>query len=241
MQLTEHLITIKINNAYHYIKEFNLKKYSVGRIIVTTLTNTTIFVKLYLKKMASHWQKLIFMVFILISIRIPISTGDEERSRRLEDLCSDTKRSNECRTILRSELNRFQNSDSRTFAGGAAELAIAKFKEIYDKIYQYHSDCRDNRLKAKYLSCAINYYDASCNLELARRILDFDEFPNISDEVDDAEEELMNCRRELAEESLDPSRVGVLKEDIGLYLDMVRAAAGRIPNDEDGEAEAVVI
>ncbi|KAG6398141.1 hypothetical protein SASPL_139594 [Salvia splendens] len=178
--------------------------------------------------MASHSQKIILLALIL-AIAVPISKcGEEESSRRLEDLCSETNRSSDCRNILKSNWNRFNLSDDRA----VVELAIAKSKEIYDGIYRHHLDSGDERLKSKYLSCAINYYDANCNLEMARRTLDFDEFPDITGDVDDVEEKVMSCWREFREESLDPGRARDSGEEIGLYLEMIRAAAGRVPLEE---------
>lgn len=187
-------------------------------------------------------RKISFIALIL-TLAIPVSAGDHaERSRRsenieqfLKDLCSETEKSNECWNILKSELNRFTSSDERTIAGDAADLAIAKSKEIYDELYQYHLDSEDEGLKKKYLLCAKNYYDANCNLVLARRNLDFDENPNISNEVSDAEEELNNCEHEFEEELFDPARVGDRNEELGLYLGIVRAASARLPSDVDGE------
>lgn len=187
----------------------------------------------------------ISFIALILTLAIPVSTDHIEKSRRLKhsenieqflkDLCSETEKSNECWNILKSESNRFNNSDDRTVAGDVADLAIAKSKEIYDEIYQYHLDSKDEELKKKYLLCAKNYYDANCNLVLARRNLDFDENPNISNEMSDAEEELNNCEREFKEESFDPARVGDRNEELGLYLGIVRAAATRLPNDDDGD------
>ncbi|KAG6395860.1 hypothetical protein SASPL_141990 [Salvia splendens] len=183
--------------------------------------------------MASHAQKIILLALIL-AIAVPISKcGEEESSRRLEDLCSETNRSSKCRNILKSNWNRFNLSDDRAVAGVVVALAIAKSEEIYDEIYRHHLDSGDEWLKSKYLSCAINFYDANCNLEMARRTLDFDEFPDISDDVDDVEEKVMSCRREFREESLDPGRAGDSSEEIGLYLEMIRAAVGRVPKEEE--------
>ncbi|KAL1538424.1 hypothetical protein AAHA92_27174 [Salvia divinorum] len=182
--------------------------------------------------MASNSQKTILLALIL-AISIPISKcGEEESSTRLDELCSENNRPNDCRNILKSEWSRFDLSDDRAVAGAVVELAIAKSKEIYDRIYQHHLDSGDEGLKSKYLSCAISYYDANCNLEMARRTLDFDEFPDISGDVGGVEEEVVSCRREFREESLDPGRARGADEEIGLYLEMIRAAAGRVPKEE---------
>ncbi|KAH6820327.1 hypothetical protein C2S53_016991 [Perilla frutescens var. hirtella] len=194
--------------------------------------------------MASHLQKITFIA-LLLTIGIPLSTGDRERSRRLKhsndteqhlrDLCSETKRSDECWNILKSALNKFHdNSDDQYFmASVVTDLAITKSKEIYDRVYQYYSNSNDDGLKKKYFSCSKNYYNANCNLVLARRNLEYDEYPNISDELDDVEEELKICRQNFREESFDAGRVKGQNEEFGLYVDIVRAAAGRLPKNED--------
>ncbi|KAH6758896.1 hypothetical protein C2S51_019131 [Perilla frutescens var. frutescens] len=194
--------------------------------------------------MASHSQKITFIALIL-TIVIPLSTCHRERSRRLEhsndteqhlrDLCSKTKRSDKCWNILKSALNKFDdNSDDQYFmASVVTDLAITKSKEIYDRVYQYHLDSNDEGLKEKYFSCSKNYYNANCNLVLARRNLEYDEYPNILDELDDVEEELKICRQKFREESFDAGRVRDQNEEFGLYVDIVRAAAGHLPNNED--------
>ncbi|KAH6820326.1 hypothetical protein C2S53_016990 [Perilla frutescens var. hirtella] len=185
---------------------------------------------------------MIFIAFIL-AIAIPISTGHRRRHgwRRsdntqqcLKDLCSEIDRSDECWNILKSESHEFDDSDEKGIAKGVIDMAIAKSKEIHDRLNHYHSDSRDDKLKEKYHACSKNYNNASRNLVVVRRNLDSgDHYRNIHVQLDGAKEELKKCKREFREGRFDPGHVGDRNKELGIYLDIVRVATDRLARDND--------
>ncbi|XP_057811527.1 pectinesterase inhibitor-like [Salvia miltiorrhiza] len=191
--------------------------------------------------MASYSQKTIFIALIL-AMAAPISTSHRRRWRRsdrewnseqyLRDLCSETDRSDVCWNILRSELHRFDDGD---IAAGVIDLAVAKSKAIGDQLNQWYRDSNDDRMKNKYHSCSKNYDDVDRNLEQAQRNLDSDDNRRISDQIDDAEEELEECRREFGSGSFDPGHVEDRNNELRLYLDMVRVAVNRLEDYYDSD------
>lgn len=197
----------------------------------------------------SYRQKLFISITLILTIAIPITTAHRRRSRRsqhdsfsdsvpdseqcLRDLCSDTERPDVCSTILKSESNRFENSDDRDVAGGVIDLAIARSNEIRDTLEQWFTDSTDDSVKDKYRTCSENYGDVGRNLEEARRSLDSDDYRRISVGVADGEDELEKCRREFETESFDPGHVADRVSEIRVYLDMVKAAADRLEDSYD--------
>lgn len=187
--------------------------------------------------MASHLQKAIVITLIL-AIAIPISTAhrrrrgrrsDDDTEKYLRDICSGTDRSDDCWNILKSELHRFHgDSNGRGVVNAVIELAIAKSKEIRDKLDRWFSDSDNDELKEKYHSCSENYDDGERSLEKARRDLDdSDDCGRISDKINGAGEELEKCKRVFGSDSFDPAHVGDRNKELQLYLDIVRAAADR--------------
>lgn len=187
--------------------------------------------------MASHSQKII-LVTLILTIAIPVSTSHRKKwgesskdtEQYLRDLCTKTDRSEECWKILKPELYRFGDSDEGTVAGAVIDLAIAKSDEIHDKLKQDYSDSKNDELKEKYNSCSRNYNDVNRNLVAARRDLDSDVRRNIAVQIKDAGEELKKCKREFEKESFDPAHIRDRNKEIGLYLEIVRAAAHGLEN-----------
>lgn len=187
--------------------------------------------------MASYWQKKIFIIALILAIAIPISTARRRRSKDadkyLRDLCSKTDDSKKCWNILEPKSHQFADPDERDVANVVIELAIAKSKEIRDKLGQRSfSDSDNGKLKQKYRSCSKNYNEIDRNLELAQRSLDSDDYRNISDQIDDAGEELKRCRLDFVADPLDPSYIGDPNTEFGLYLDMVRVSVGRLGDSD---------
>lgn len=180
------------------------------------------------------------MIFIAltIAIAVPSSTSHRRRSRRsndpdsdnteqyLRDLCSETDKSDVCWNILKSELRRFDDCDDRDITDGVIDLAKAKSETIRDQLSQWYRDSNDDRLKEKYHLCSENYNDVYGDLEEASRNLGLDDYRKISDQVEDAEDKLDECRREFGSDSFDPGHVGDRNKELGLYLDIVGAALG---------------
>ncbi|KAL1538425.1 pectinesterase inhibitor-like [Salvia divinorum] len=186
--------------------------------------------------MVSYLQKLLFIA-LAIAIAVPSSTGHRRRSRKshgsdtekyLRDLCSDTNRSDVCWNILRSEARRFDSGDDGDVAGGVIDLARTKAKEIYGKLRKWHKDSSDEKLKDKYHLCSENYNDLLRDLKEASKKLGSSDHQKILDEIDDAEDELDECRQLFGSGSFDPGHVEDRNDELGVYLDVVRAAAVRL-------------
>ncbi|KAH6764433.1 hypothetical protein C2S51_015682 [Perilla frutescens var. frutescens] len=179
---------------------------------------------------------------------MPVSTSHKRRSRRrsndsdsddteqtLRDLCSEIDKSDMCWNILKSELHRFSDSNDRDIFDGVIDLAIEKSKEIHEKINQWFSNSNNDKLKDKYNSCSKNYNDIDRNLEEARKNLDSDHYQKISDQINGAREKLNKCKHEFGADSFDPAHVRDRNNEIGLYLDMVRAAEDRLEDYDDDD------
>ncbi|KAG6398142.1 hypothetical protein SASPL_139595 [Salvia splendens] len=190
--------------------------------------------------MVSYLQKLLFIA-LTIATAVPFSTSHRKRSRKshgsnsgdntekyLRDLCSETDRSDVCWNILRSEVRRFDSGGDRDIAGGVIDLAIAKSKEIHGKLRKWHKDSDDKKLKEKYHLCSENYNDVFRDLKEAVKKLGSDDYREILDEIDDAEDELDECRQLFGSGSFDPGHVEDRNDELGVYLDVVRAAADRL-------------
>lgn len=158
---------------------------------------------------------------------------DSEIVRYLRDLCSDTKKSKQCWKIIKPEITRFTDTDSKNVAGVVIELAIEKSGEINDKLNQLHHDSGDDALKEKYKSCSKNYNDANHNLESVKGNLYSSDCQGIPAQVDNVEQELKSCKHEFNKKSVDPAHVKDKNKEFGHYVEIVRAATNRVPREKD--------
>ncbi|XP_057812147.1 uncharacterized protein LOC131026319 [Salvia miltiorrhiza] len=191
--------------------------------------------------MVSYLQKMMFIA-LTIAIAVPYSRSHRRRShdsdsnnteQYLRDLCSETDRSDVCWNILKSELRRFDDCDDRDISDGVIDLAKEKSKVIRDQLKQWHTDSNDDSLKEKYHLCWENYNDVYRDLQEASKNLGSDDYKKISDQIDDAEDELDECRREFGPGSFDPGHVEDRNNELEIYLDVVRAAADRLEDYYD--------
>ncbi|KAK6150195.1 hypothetical protein DH2020_017720 [Rehmannia glutinosa] len=121
------------------------------------------------------------------------SLGHREKpeiEKHLRDLCSQTNKTKECWTIIKSELTRFNDTDYSAVTGVVIDLAIAKADQIHDELNRLFNGSTDDKLKYKYLSCSKNYNDANRNLVLVKRNFDSNDYRNIPVQIDDTIEEL---------------------------------------------------
>lgn len=194
--------------------------------------------------MVSFWQNTL-LIALIVAISIPSSTSEIEKWRRryedsddteryLRDLCSETDNSDVCWDFVKPELHRFDDSDDVEIIDGVIDLAREKSEKIYDQLNQWYKDEKDEKLKKKYHSCSKNYKEIGHNLEKVQKKLDSDDVEKILKKIDKAGEKLDKCRKEFEGGSFDRGHVGDRNDELKVYLDLVRVAAGDLEgyNDE---------
>lgn len=164
---------------------------------------------------------------------IDVGGDDSEIGRYLRDLCSDTKKSNQCWKIIKPEINRFTDTDINNVAGIVIDLAREKSNEIKEKLNQLHQESRDDALKDKYISCSRNYNDASHDLETAKGNLDSDDYQRIQDRVKDVAKELKSCKHQFGKKSYDPAHIWDRNKEFGRYVEIVKTATKRFVKERD--------
>ncbi|PIN22707.1 Pectinesterase [Handroanthus impetiginosus] len=180
-------------------------------------------------------QRIISSALIFL-IAIPSSLGHRDISQtetNLQELCSQTRNSEECWQIIKSEHVRFNETDYRSVAGIVIDLALAKADEIHDKLNQLHKDSRDDQLKEKYLWCSKNYNDANRNLDLVKRNLNSNDYRNIPVQINDTLEELRSCRSQFDNDSFDPAHIRNRNKEFRNYVDIVKVATDRLLREND--------
>ncbi|KAL8033896.1 hypothetical protein ABFX02_13G186000 [Erythranthe guttata] len=185
--------------------------------------------------MAYYLHRIIFIALVL-AIAVPSSLGRREKSeieKDLRNLCSQTNRTKECWYFVKSEINRFNQSDFKGVAGVVIDLAIAKSDAINDLLNRLYQGSKDEKLKEKYLSCSKNYNDANRNLYLAKINLDSDHYQNIPIQIEDTVEELDSCRREFVKGSFDPAHIRNRNKEFRLYVEIVKVATDRLVKEKD--------
>ncbi|PIM99407.1 hypothetical protein CDL12_28094 [Handroanthus impetiginosus] len=161
---------------------------------------------------------------LIFMITIPSSLGHRNISQtetNLQELCSQTRNSEECWQIIKSEHVRFNETDYRSVVGIVIDLAIAKADEIHDKLNQLHKDSRDN------------YNDANRNLDLVKRNLNSNDYRNIPVQINDTLEELRSCRSQFDNDSFDPAHIRNRNKEFRNYVDIVKVATDRLLREND--------
>lgn len=192
-------------------------------------------------------KKTTFFIALILVIAVPSSTSETEkriRSERsddteqyLRDICSETDNSDVCWNLIEPELHRFDKTDDEEIIDGVIDLAREKSKEVQEQLDNWYKDSKDDKLKKKYHSCSKNYKNIEHDLEKVQKILDSDDYDKIWDKIDNAGEKLDKCRKEFEEGSFDPGYVEDRNNELKVYLDLVRVAAGDLEdsNHEDRE------
>ena len=165
--------------------------------------------------MASYLHKTILIALIL-AITIPISSA----RYRIK-----SKTSNDVVQQLRDHCS---ESDSVSIADCTISVAMQKAEAFSDELYKWYKDTNDVKWKEKYRLCSKNYIEVDRNLKMARRSLDSDDYRIISDQIDDAREELDKCKCEIGPSLFEPGHVVDRNNELGLYLIFARAATGRL-------------
>ncbi|KAL8512978.1 hypothetical protein ACS0TY_019223 [Phlomoides rotata] len=160
---------------------------------------------------------------------------DSEIGNYLRDICSDTEKPKQCWKIIKAEITRFTDTDSRNVAGIAVDLAIAKSTEIKDQLNQFNQKPAESALKVKYAFCLNSYNDAKHNLETVKgNIYTCGNCGNISTRVDNVTHDLTSCKERFDETGFDPANIRDRNKGFGHYVDIVRAAISRFLRENDG-------
>ncbi|KAL8513001.1 hypothetical protein ACS0TY_019245 [Phlomoides rotata] len=201
--------------------------------------------------MASYLHRVILIFALFLSIAIPISIGHKETSknksddfepdsddgddseieRYLRDLCSDTKKSKQCWKIIKPEISRFTDTDSRNVIGVVLDLAIAKSDEIHELLNQLHSDSGDDSLKEKYESCANNYEQARNNLGNVHAYMSEHDYYFVQECVNVAAKNLKSCEHQFGKTAFDPAHIRDRNKEFGRYMEIVKTAKERFLRD----------
>ncbi|KAL8512979.1 hypothetical protein ACS0TY_019224 [Phlomoides rotata] len=160
---------------------------------------------------------------------------DSEVGRYLKDICSDTENPKHCWKIIKPEISRFTDTDSRNFAGIIVDLAIEKSCEIKNQLDQLNQESTEDALKVKYGVCINNYNDAKQSLQIAKgNINSGGDCGDISAQVDNVKQDLKNCEEEFLEGSLDPALIRDRNNEFEHYVEIVRAATNRFLREKEG-------
>ena len=191
--------------------------------------------------MASYSKKLILITLIL-TITIPISTahrrrwgrrspsrGDDKNAEQfLRDICSNHEKADACLSLIKGDPRLFDNSNSADAVSDVIDLALEKINAFGEQLNKWYEDTNDNTIRERYGSCAENYDDVRAHIEDAKRDFGSDDLRSVADRVDEARDELDRCKRVFGPGSIDPGHVENRNNEIGIYLDIVRAAATRL-------------
>ncbi|KAL7139489.1 hypothetical protein ABFS83_09G055100 [Erythranthe nasuta] len=189
--------------------------------------------------MALSLDRIIFVALITLAIAVTSSLGRRDKSdieKDLRDLCSQTNRTKECLSVIKSELNTFQDTDgsSKGVAGVVIDLAIAKAREIHDDLNRLYGGSKDEDLKFKYITCSKNYNDANRNLELVKKMLDSNRnYRFIAVEINDTVQELKGCILEFSKDPFDPAHIRDRNKEFGLYLEIATIATNRLLQEKN--------
>lgn len=105
---------------------------------------------------------------------------------------------------------------------------MQKAEVFNDELNKWYKDTNDVRWKEKYRLCSKNYIEVDRNLKMARRSLDSDDYRLISDQIDDAREELDKCKCKMGPSLFEPGHVVDRNNELGFYLIFAQAAIGRL-------------
>lgn len=190
--------------------------------------------------MASYSQKLILITLIL-TITIPISTAhrrrwgrrspsrdDDDAEQFLRDICSSHEKADTCLSLIKGDPRLFDNSNSADAVSDVIDLALEKINAFGEQLNKWYEDTNDDSIRDRYRTCAENYDDVRAHIKDARSDFGSDDFRSVADRVDEARDELERCNRVFGAGSIDPGHVGNRNNEIGIYLDIVRAATTRL-------------